>query len=90
MWRGTLLAKDTAPSGVLGQMAEGTDYVPRTGTYLLHEGEAVIPANENRGAATINVVINGPVYGLDDLDRRLSESIKRTWARGGLAYLGAS
>ncbi|MCE5212997.1 MAG: hypothetical protein LLG40_15755 [Deltaproteobacteria bacterium] len=43
--------------------AEGTDYVPKTGPALLHQGEAVIPAAENKpgsrgitvGAININV-----------------------------------
>lgn len=32
--------------------AAGTDYVPRTGFYKLHQGEAVIPASDNRGSAS--------------------------------------
>jgi len=31
----------------LGSYSRGTDYVPRTGPYILHEGEAVTPANQN-------------------------------------------
>jgi TP901 family phage tail tape measure protein len=33
---------------VQGAYAKGTDYVPKTGLYQLHQGEAVIPAVENR------------------------------------------
>jgi flagellar biosynthesis GTPase FlhF len=33
----------------LAAFAAGTDYVPRTGFALLHEGEAVTPASQNRG-----------------------------------------
>lgn len=32
---------------VLDSYATGTPYVPKTGLYQLHEGEAVIPANQN-------------------------------------------
>jgi hypothetical protein len=31
---------------------EGTDYVPKTGTYKLHEGEAVVPKEENMKSGT--------------------------------------
>jgi len=34
--------------------AEGTDYVPKTGLYQLHEGEKVTPANENTGETATN------------------------------------
>lgn len=64
--------------------AEGTSYVPKTGPAMLHQGEQVIPAGRSAGV-TIN--INGPVYGLDDLDRKISASIKRTYRLGGLSYL---
>jgi len=47
----------------------------------------VIPAGENRPQVVVN--ITGPVYGLDDLDRRIAASIKRTWSLGGLSYLKA-
>jgi len=37
-------------SSVSGSYATGTDYVPETGIYLLHQGEAVIPAAQNNGS----------------------------------------
>jgi len=42
----------------------GTPYVPRTGIYLLHRGEVVVPASRNRGAVERPQVINlqVPVY----------------------------
>jgi hypothetical protein len=43
--------------GLLGAYASGTDYVPRTGPYMLHQGEKVIPANE-RGGGGMNFVTN--------------------------------
>lgn len=33
--------------GLLGSYENGTEYVPKTGKYLLHEGERVTPAREN-------------------------------------------
>jgi hypothetical protein len=35
----------------LGSYASGTDYVPRTGLYQLHQGEKVITASENNGGS---------------------------------------
>jgi tape measure domain-containing protein len=37
------------PASAETSYAIGTDYVPRTGLYQLHQGEAVIPAKYNRG-----------------------------------------
>lgn len=65
--------------------ASGTDYVPRTGLALVHQGEKIIPAG--RGGSGVTVNINGPVYGMDDLDKKIAASIKRTRARGGMNFL---
>ena len=32
---------------IFGMFQSGTPFVPRTGAYILHQGEAVIPANQN-------------------------------------------
>lgn len=40
--------------------AEGTPYVPKTGIYKLHQGEAVIPAAENKGG-NAGVTFNGDI-----------------------------
>ena len=42
--------------------ATGTDYVPRTGFYKLHQGEAVIPAAQNRssGSSSSSAGYSGP------------------------------
>jgi len=45
-WTGAGISTDsgaTWSSGVEGTYAEGTDYVPKTGKYILHQGEMVIP-----------------------------------------------
>jgi len=41
--------------------ADGTDYVPETGLYKLHQGEAVIPKGESGGSAGVTININNPV-----------------------------
>ena len=71
----------------LGNYQHGTDYVPRTGLYKLHQGEQVIPPGKSASTSSnVTVNINGPVYGLDDLDTKISQSISRTIRRGGFAY----
>jgi hypothetical protein len=77
-------------SQFIPQYASGTDYVPRTGIYQLERGEAVIPAGENRGSVTVNIIGDITAYGLDDLDKKIALSIKRTFKLGGLSYLGAT
>jgi hypothetical protein len=65
---------------------------------LLQKGERVIPANENTtmgqssqtSGVNVNVVIQGPVYGLDDLDRKIANSVRKTFKAGGLSFLGNS
>ncbi len=40
---------------ILGGYATGTDYVPRTGPYLLHQGEQVIPAGQDAGEGSFTL-----------------------------------
>ena len=49
-----------SPPANLAQFAVGTDYVPKTGIAVIHEGEAIIPASQNRasGAAPVINIIN--------------------------------
>lgn len=42
--------------------AEGTDYVPRTGWAMLHQGERVIPAAQNVGGGAVPIVFSPQVY----------------------------
>jgi hypothetical protein len=50
---------DTSSNWIQDSYATGTPYVPRTGIYQLHQGEAVIPAAENRTGKSVN--INGDI-----------------------------
>ncbi|KFO68559.1 hypothetical protein ER57_03190 [Smithella sp. SCADC] len=63
----------TLGSGVIDSYASGTDYVPRTGNYQLHQGEAVIPAAQNNnsrsmsiGALHINIPANAAPQSKED------------------------
>lgn len=66
-------ASDYVPPGgsVATSYASGTNYVPRTGLYRLHQGEAVVPASRNRnyspawsgGRSGMVVNINNPMFG---------------------------
>ena len=56
----------------MGSYATGTDYVPRTGLYQLHKGEAVTPASQNGGGT----IVYSPVINIDS--RTDAASIART------------
>jgi hypothetical protein len=54
-----------AEESLLGGYATGTSYVPETGPYMLHRGEAVVPANRNydspavKNEVSFKIEING-------------------------------
>lgn len=65
---------------VLGSFDVGTPYVPRTGPYLLHQGERVLTAAENaRGVSsqTFNVTVNAA----QGMDRRTAAQMGVEFAR---------
>lgn len=47
-----------AGADFVGSFAVGTDYVPRTGFALVHQGEKITPAGENGGGVTVVQHIN--------------------------------
>jgi len=67
--------EETAP---ITSFATGTNYVPRTGPYLLHQGEAVIPASRNPGNSGQSVSIsfgNIVIHGADKNAREIAREI---------------
>lgn len=68
-------------SGIFGwlaslvpKFAEGTPYVPRTGLALIHQGERIVPAAQNRGGFGGATVINN--FSLQSpADRRTQEQV---------------
>lgn len=74
---------------------KGTNYVPKTGPYILHQGEKVIPADKNSGAQvnitlSPTIMINGSsgdaAQLAAEIDRRLAELVlyKRSALREAL------
>lgn len=47
----------------------GTPYIPKTGMYMLHKGESVVPAHENKGSSGGgNIIINQVIQAWDAND----------------------
>ncbi len=63
--------------------AHGTDYVPETGPAILHKGEAVLTASENRAGRGITININGPISSESDAER-YGQSIVRSLRQAGV------
>lgn len=61
---GGVAGGDAIAAELVGYYDKGTDYVPRTGLAMVHQGEAIIPASQNRGGGT-NVNVNLTVNSLD-------------------------
>lgn len=56
---------------------EGTDYVPATGLYTLHRGEAVIPAGETRKGVSSEMTINNTFNITGNNPRAIAEEVMR-------------
>lgn len=83
-------AEAVAATLALASFAAGTDYVPRTGFALLHEGEAVTPASENRGGGGVHVHFNvsamdapGVQSFLDQHGEKIARTVQRQVRRRG-------
>lgn len=67
--------------GDIPQYASGTPYVPRTGLALIHQGERIIPASENRSGSMGNTVTIAPVIHLSGVSATGGEKTARELAR---------
>jgi hypothetical protein len=64
-----------AQSFLLGSRESG-GYIPQTGPYLLHEGEFVVPKNNNSGM-NITFNFNGDVSDIETLQRTIIATLNR-------------
>lgn len=89
----------TQGSAFVGSFDSGTDYVPRTGLAMLHQGEAVIPAAENAGGRGVQNVFYVDMKGASleavqrleafvlrvngSIERRALRAVKGAWNSRG-------
>ena len=64
--------RDAIPQ-LVGSFATGTDYVPRTGLALVHQGEKIIPAAQNTPGGGMTNVFNFTLTA--PTDRRTQEQV---------------
>ncbi len=80
------LAQGGKFGGILGSYANGTDYVPRTGPYMLHRGEGVTPAAQNGAPLEVVVTFDGLPVELQKLVKvevkRNGDEFAATWKAG--------
>lgn len=62
-------------------------YVARAGIVRVHQGETIVPSSRESDIS-ITVNVNAPVYGMDDLDRVIANSVRNVYRRGGLSFTG--
>jgi hypothetical protein len=74
---GMIAIGSIALAGILGLMAAvpsfevGTSYVPRTGLAMIHQGERIIPASQNRPGAGSSITVNVSTPDAQSFERML-------------------
>ena len=78
---------EIATPKLVGSFATGTDYVPRTGLAMVHQGERIIPADQNArsGAVIINFAITGAVDSRTQMQiaTQAGSAVQRAMRRNG-------
>lgn len=67
-----------AQGGVLGSYKTGTDYVPQTGPYLLHQGEKVTPADKNDDSARMVELLASLNMTVSQLGALIEDNTRKT------------
>lgn len=81
------IGKNTAALVPEGSYQSGTNYVPRTGLYRLHQGEAVVRAGGNGGGTLVANIHIGSVNGFSDFVEQVYSAMDQIRRRAGYANL---
>lgn len=70
----------------------GGGVMPYDGLANLRRGEVILTPEQARGMGgpVIHISIQGPVYGIDDLDRRITTSVRRAMQHGRMSQFGVT
>jgi len=62
----------------------GTPYVPQDTLAMVHKGERIIPASQNRSGSSggVTIVFSGPVYGVLDFEQRVKQIVRDAGSDG--------
>ncbi len=60
----------------------GTPYVPQDTLAMVHKGEKIIPASQNKSGGGVTIIFSGPVYGILDFEQRVKQIVRDAGAAG--------
>jgi len=62
----------------------GTDFVPQDTLAMVHKGERIVPASQNKSGVSggVTVVFQGPVYGVLDFEQRVKQIVRDAGSEG--------
>ncbi len=82
------LTRFSTAEGVIPSAASG-GFVAKTGLVNVHAGEVISNPSQKQGD-TYDITIEGPIYGVDDLDRKIKQSINQTKLDNSLSRYGTT